>query len=1834
MGNGAGGGSSGRAENFRPVRLVYDPAGDKDSYQASLQLASEDQWSAGGGNNHDLRDYYPTSSSSKSPAMTAVEYMKRKRLDKVQKMAFMWMGDEEKIGVEVGNEKGEKGWKGSSGREFHRNGTEEEEELYGDGNYFKSGCDSFFPFGEEEDRKSGRGRVRERNQSRMKGRKVLLAEEEEQEKKEGSSIFSSPIPTTTKNTVSSSPLSFATDEAAEAFLEEENALDREEQRIPTLQLAAEYHEELASYANEELDIASSALVKQKTTEEREEERITPHASFFTAYYQQQGLLPVSHSTSSRGIKGEEEVEEEPLLPVAIQFQRHIMQTYLGVIRFRVEAAYPLTRIVVRHQLETHMERSKKRLNREEEDTYIGDSPPSPLSVAGDGDGVFQCTPDDPLVYTMRLLPEASEEKKEMRRAARIKGEEVREIMKEVEEGTNEDGGNEADSSSFTALPYLPLLGAPRGVLEEDKQLSSPPSPSPLPSSSSSSSSLLPLSTIEEMKREYAQVQEMNSTFPTTMTPRPPPSPLVASLDQYIWLQRQVACGSVVLTDTFSQWVASITAHLCILQAFSSCWLSSSCSSSLRFPVIVDLFGGPRRRMGTHKEQEEREGGNRNRRIDNLSYHGQGSQHDYGNVTANDSHSCRGGTDIILDAVQYLSEEVQLLRSLHSASSLTTTSDGSATEEKNPPQSAAAVPPSPLPNRRHAEQETRRNDTKEDASAVLDRLDKTLFLSLLSSCGGASTPSLSQRHPNVVYLAPNINHPYDDPRANGVARSHFSKGRQHRHLIGKSASSSTTGTPCSSSRATRSNNNSSTSSTAMHRPATTEKGKTSMQENGITDLFSPVPFSTLHGVANIVWCFPPTSEDGRRVRCTDEEEDGGGGSFLENRDRKGWEGRKQSRTPFSPDDSSGASFSPNNFIFRCQEAASVYFPRLKKALQCALECAQDGGLVMYGTHSLNPLENEAVVAAVLSAHQRAKEGRRKTAVTSTAPLPPSSTPVQGKHLTTATTMMKEGGEGRENKSEEHNLRDNESEACEGLLRGVDWVECVPMFSSSSSPSSSSLSYLPKDWQPSPSSSSLSSCCYSLWKEWYSSSFIQRTHTTNHTTMTMDDVRTAYENGPSASSLPLPPLRPPYRAGLLTWYGAEGGAEDQEPSGCVPEVVEAVGKASIRVNPLTFVNSSSSSSSYSSSAVDDFWFFIVLRVHRSPRKEGAARETIPPPPPSVFGSHPRPGEVNPSPDMVSPSPSGAQREEEKKRQAESRISNKDEAWTPASAWCSTPFSSSWSSCSTEASPSLCATGNPFLCSENKGKQRGAKGSLNSSSLLRETSSLVYLCSPSVLPWWMLSPTLDNNNAREESGKAKAKKKEEDVGVEERIRQCLQQDRWRVAAAGLPVGMSIWKRHILPMENSNHHSNEEERGKVVMLPPFVFLFSSVLSGTSFPTHMASPPPSVSSSCSSICPLLVHPPLQLPSPSFPDSLLDVSPRCSSVYDNNNAHNNALRAPCASLPLWCLLYLLREGELTSHTLRSCLSLFHSPPASLSSCPSSTPPPTSRPSSSFLPTLPSLQALLLPLQAIQEVVIQSTIYVGEHILQAIDASKRTDDKLEKDSPQRWGIEDSSSKRSPTSSTLSHPSSCSWFQGMLWLQPVHMGSLHRHRQEQREREKEETSRGDEQDEKEEDLHRFHLLPEIQNEFSQMRILTYVSYKVKNFPLHPPRRTPSLSEVAQVEEGHEEKTGVGDEWSIKLISTVEEKSSAAVHDPFRKTRAGPPTRRRSPLSSSSSAQKEEFALMLQQQERRRNEMRIRLRDTLWYTAQHMGGAEAIMSQHVPPLLTAVRGSGRASSFSPSP
>lgn len=1622
-------------------------------------------------------------------------------------------------------------------------------------------------------------------------------------------------------------LQFATDEEAEKFLDEEEAFEVQEQHIPTLRLAAEYYDHLATSASEELDIASASLVRQSTAEERRQEAIAQQASFFTAYYQQQGLLPTISASSSS-------VQPSPssTVPFAVWFQREVMQEMLGAAWFRIHTRHPLTRLVVRHQLERRQPvndhpsstppvqmamgsqenaASGEEEQQQENDVWRGPSCPA---LHGGTPTAMDTTVPRPLT----AIPKSD--------------------FPPTHATTRTDHHN--GDKGVTASPSSE--GAGEALL--------PPSPRVHPPTPAVFHASVDDPLVYRMRllpdRHYAAAKEADrweTGFLRAMDETPsavallpaadphrkaspshasafPCSPPVATLEHWYWLQRQVSMGSVVLTDTLSQFVASTTVRLLLLHLLevfhasivsvpdrrtsrgeASAWHSRACLPSP--PILLDLFGDVERRTVQDHKARRREV----------------APETDADLEGHATDACPGGNDVLLDVAAYMQEEQLALHALwtaHQIQEKTTTSSFSPSLERETKGEAEKVEgtsasrlatPAPLLSPLEAK----------EVSTVLDGLGRTILLSLLSS--PSLIPSLQQRHPSLLWLAPSPSKALSRRPPFPSCETTHSRARPFPSHVRHPAPKRTATTEAEARN----------DAGFSPKPSTPTSPPSLSPSSSSSFSFGSIPSTTFTAAATVVLCIPPTSEDGRRVRCFDSD------SFPE------------TATGSLPP----SWFSPNNFIFRCQDAGTFFFPRLKQALRQALRCAVDGGYVLYSTYSLNPLENEAVICAVLSAHRRA-------AATATPPSGASACP--STHAIDVTEQRRDTPQMENTVKEEQ-----EHEEEEGLLEGIDRVECVTLSTVSERLSNSLVG----------TQGAASSCT--------------RLYTTplgaDGAVAMGDDAglpkgaAAATSSSSSFSSSGASRAKPsPYRSGVSVWYGVEGGETDQDPSACLPEVVAEVARTAVRVDPWHL------RSAAAGSQVDDFWFAITLRVHRVAKDKHsscAVPEAVPALdfPLVACGASPAPHAPPPPPE-----------------EAQARLSME-----PSSVGAMTI--QPWSA------PVGVSAASPFLCVGHIPTERHETGIVHSRTRSSTACfpSLLYGCTPAAMAYWKAMTHVH----RKDYGGAK-NNAPTTTTTAKRVVKASSRHRhpaWTVVTGGLPVG--VWGGNPLDAPDTSltrrplPKDDRIEKDNVTGTPlptrrvcSNVFWFSSVLSGTSWLLPL--PHPSAS---------LAFPMQQW----WEEEEEDMSPppRCPSSLSPLlfPASHTTFPFPLLRLewPLWCLVALVGDGELTSSTLRACLSFLRTPP------PRPSPPLSSK---SSLPTfsetwkVAAMRSILHVLRVVREGVAPSrpppqesenkneegpTVWKTVKECETEGAvpprcavawkthsttPRRKCPALQEEAAandKRKGRMEEYGKRIPHRVCLLQPIPyrlCSTVRGKgtthqrgevgpavrktteeTWTKDVHpTPSVHPVSENGVLPVVEEKAERDEEGE---------VVPEVLEELQAVLVLA-------NYAVHPPSTMPSSTTVDRKVSVSRWRKGSGGalpksvpsptrppadddddgrelEWGFTLNAEEEEKWRRRLEDPFfsfgkKNGQRGaasldtPHRRRRHSRPSVMSSrnhhmqyQKEEFsAMMLQQQEHQRH-MRVRLRDTLLYTARHIGGIEAELAETFPLLLSTVRTSTSSSS-----
>ncbi|CBZ29755.1 conserved hypothetical protein [Leishmania mexicana MHOM/GT/2001/U1103] len=183
-----------------------------------------------------------------------------------------------------------------------------------------------------------------------------------------------PDPSSRDSGAASVPITFATDEAADRYLTEEEEDEMAEMHESTLALARRFFVELGAAADEEVDGTQMPPVPQSDQERRREMRDVQR-EFFGNFYVTQGIIAES--------------ERYAFVDTMLRPSRPL---------FLVNSVLPLTRLTVRDQLEVHSTASTRL------DGGIGSSGSAGLAGAPYSLPVFTPTPIDPCLYAMPLPP--------------------------------------------------------------------------------------------------------------------------------------------------------------------------------------------------------------------------------------------------------------------------------------------------------------------------------------------------------------------------------------------------------------------------------------------------------------------------------------------------------------------------------------------------------------------------------------------------------------------------------------------------------------------------------------------------------------------------------------------------------------------------------------------------------------------------------------------------------------------------------------------------------------------------------------------------------------------------------------------------------------------------------------------------------------------------------------------------------------------------------------------------------------------------------------------------------------------------------------------------------------------------------------------------------------------------------------------------------------------------------------------------------------------------------------------------------------------------------------
>ncbi|KAG5471187.1 hypothetical protein CUR178_02498 [Leishmania enriettii] len=349
-----------------------------------------------------------------------------------------------------------------------------------------------------------------------------------------------PDPSSRDRDAASEPLTFATDEAADGYLAEEEKGEAEEMRESTLALARRFFVELAVAAGEELDGAQMPPPPQSDEERRREVRDVQR-EFFGDFYVEQGII--------------DEAERYAFVDAMLRPSRPL---------FLVNSVLPLARLTVRDQLEAHQTAFTNLDGGIASGNTTGFAgTPCPLPV-------FTPTPFDPCMYAVPLPPtQAFGAPLHIRFSAATSR-----LRPPVPHG---DASAQAiDSECASSIPLLderPCTTGDQTALPTDSaaadfiadaevlslMLNAPPytegDSSHLPVAGQSAS-------LTKSTRELAAASDevaASSLSVADATPRPRAQP--PSLAHMYWLQRQVASNTVLHVDDVSVAVSILSVWL-------------------------------------------------------------------------------------------------------------------------------------------------------------------------------------------------------------------------------------------------------------------------------------------------------------------------------------------------------------------------------------------------------------------------------------------------------------------------------------------------------------------------------------------------------------------------------------------------------------------------------------------------------------------------------------------------------------------------------------------------------------------------------------------------------------------------------------------------------------------------------------------------------------------------------------------------------------------------------------------------------------------------------------------------------------------------------------------------------------------------------------------------------------------------------------------------------------------------------------------------------------------------------------------------------------------------
>ncbi|AYU81925.1 hypothetical protein LdCL_320043400 [Leishmania donovani] len=352
-----------------------------------------------------------------------------------------------------------------------------------------------------------------------------------------------PDPSSRDSGATSEPITFATDEAADRYLAEEEEDEVAEMHESTLALARRFFVELAGAADEEVDGTQMPPAPQSDEERRREMRDVQR-EFFGDFYVEQGII--------------DESERYAFVDTMLRPSRPL---------FLVNSVLPLTRLTVRDQLEVHSTASTGL------DSGIGSSGSAGVAGAPYALPVFAPTPFDPCLYAVPLPPtqafgaplhvcfSAATSRLQSRvphtdaATPVIRGDCASSVLipKEAPSATGDQAASPSAAASVDLIADADALGAM--MLDAPPYVGADSSQSPAAGRSVSLTNA-PREPAAAAASDRTAASALAVAAPAPSLPTQPPS-----LAHMYWLQRQVASNTVLHVDDISLVVSLLSVRL-------------------------------------------------------------------------------------------------------------------------------------------------------------------------------------------------------------------------------------------------------------------------------------------------------------------------------------------------------------------------------------------------------------------------------------------------------------------------------------------------------------------------------------------------------------------------------------------------------------------------------------------------------------------------------------------------------------------------------------------------------------------------------------------------------------------------------------------------------------------------------------------------------------------------------------------------------------------------------------------------------------------------------------------------------------------------------------------------------------------------------------------------------------------------------------------------------------------------------------------------------------------------------------------------------------------------